>query len=124
MIMAILGQGNGIIGDYMSDTFYATIWLTPYQKPTDPGNNPAYPTGSTQAASEIIKYTWERDQFEFITLKNFQHETKRQIIAAFFPELLEDKKNQKKVFTGISGHELMEYLMVRYENITKPIKYQ
>ena len=50
--------------------------------------------------------------------------TKKKIIAEVFTELLEEKKNRKKVFVGILGHELMEYLMVWYINITIPIKEQ
>ena len=32
--------------------------------------------------------------------------------------------NRKKGFAGISGHELIEYLMVWYRNIAKPINGQ
>ena len=101
---------------------YVVIYLTRYQKTTNSGNNPSYPTGSTQAAHKIIKYTWEHERFEFITCKNFQHTTKKKIFAAVLPKFLEDKKNSKKVFTGVSGHELMEYFMVRYSKIANPIK--
>ena len=122
--MSIGGQGNGLIGDYMPAALYATICPTPYQKPTNPGNNPYYPTGATQVTRESIKDIWERDRFEFVTRKNFQHAIKKQIIAEVSPEFLEGKNNWKKGFAGILGHELMEYLMVRYGNITEPIKDQ
>ena len=32
-------------------------------KYTNPGENTSYPTGSRQAACEIINYTWECNQF-------------------------------------------------------------
>ena len=34
-INSIVVQGNGVIGEYMSTTFYAKIFLTPYQKLND-----------------------------------------------------------------------------------------
>ena len=113
-----------MIGDYMPSTIYATILPTTYQNPTNTGKHTAYPTGVTQAAHKSIKDNWERNQFEFTTRENFQHAIKKQIIAAVLPEFIEEKKNRKKWFTGVSGYELMEYIMVRYVNITKPIKEQ
>ena len=55
------GQGNVLIGDYIPSMLYATICLTPYQKLTNPGNNPSYPTDATQVTRYITKDTWERD---------------------------------------------------------------
>ena len=66
-IPSIRGQGNRLIGYYMSPTLYARIFLTPYQKATNPDKSLSYPTGATQAACNIIKDTWERDLFEFVT---------------------------------------------------------
>ena len=93
-------------------------------KTNNPGNNISYPTGETQAAHEIIKDTWERNQFKFVTRRNCQHAIKKKIVAAVFPESIQEKKKQKKLFTGISVHELIEYIMVRYGNINEPIKQQ
>ena len=62
-IMSIGGQGNKLIGDYISATLYTTICLKPYPKPTNPGNNLACPTGATQAAYESIKDSWYGKRF-------------------------------------------------------------
>ena len=105
-------------------TLYATISTYPYQKSTDSGNNTAYPTGATQAEQKTIKDNRERDQLEFVIHKNFPHATNKQITTAALPELLEEKNNRKKGFTGVLVHELIEYLMVIYGNITEPIKEQ
>ena len=75
--MSIGGQGNGLIGDYMPAALYATICPTPYQKPTNPGNNPSYSTGATYLAYKSIKDNWERSQFEFVTHNNCQHLIKK-----------------------------------------------
>ena len=123
-IMLIGGQVNGMIGYYMLYTCYATIFLPSYQKPTNPANNPAYPTGATQAAQESIKDTWGCVRFGFIARDNFQHEIKKQIIATDSIEFPKEKKNLKKLFAGVSGNELMECLMVRYDKINEPIKDQ
>ena len=69
----------------------------------------------------MIKDTWERYQFKFATHEIFQHDIKKQIIAAVLPEFTE-KKNRKKGFTGVLVQRLMEYLMIWYGNIIKPIK--
>ena len=106
----------------MSATLNATIWLTPYQKFTNPGNNPYYPKGATQAAWKIIKDTWERDQFGFIICKKCQHLTKKNIIAEALPELLEEKIIESKLFAGILGHELMEYLRLLISKYFKRIE--
>ena len=68
----------------MSSKLYAKILLTPYQKPTNPGNNKPYPTGVMQVAHKSIKDTWERKKFEFVTSTNYQHVIKKQIIMAGF----------------------------------------
>ena len=71
-IMSIRGQGNGLIGDYMLSTLYARIFLTPYQKPTNAGNNPYYPIGATQVERKIIKDTWDHNRVEFVTREHCQ----------------------------------------------------
>ena len=53
-----------------------------------------------------------------------KHAINNKIITVVFPKLLERLKKQKKVFVGVFGQKMMEYLMVRYGNITKPMKYQ
>ena len=92
-ILSIGGKVNGLIGDYMSATLYATICSTPYQKSTNTGNNPAYPIGETQPARKGIKDNWEHIQFEIFSRKNCQHDIKKKIISAVFPKFLEKKKN-------------------------------
>ena len=86
--------------------------------------NAAYPTGATKSARESINDNWERDWLEFVTRNNFQDTIKKQIITDILLELLEEMNNKKKVFAGIPGHTLMEYIMVRYGKTTKPIKEQ
>ena len=88
----------------MLSTLYATIFPTPYQKPTNTGNNPSYPTESTEKTRDSTKDIWERNRFEFVNRKNFQHVIKNKIIAEFYPEFIKKKNNRKKVFAGVSGH--------------------
>ena len=61
-------------------------------KPTDPENNPSYPTVEAQVSRKIFNDAWERDQFESATRENFQHAIKNQIVAAVSPEFLEGKR--------------------------------
>ena len=57
-IPSIVGQGNGLIGEFLLSVLYKRICLTPYEKNSNPGNNPSYQTGTTQAARKSIKYIW------------------------------------------------------------------
>ena len=95
-ILSIGGQGKGVIWDYLSYTLYAKIWLAPYQKPTYSGDNTAYPTGKTQEACKIIKDSQECDRFELITRENFQHVINKQTTVEVLPELLNDKRTERK----------------------------
>ena len=81
-------QVNILVVEYMLSPLYVIIYLTIYQKPTSPGNNPTYPPGSTQAACNGIKDAWGGDQIEFIAHNNFQHAIKKQIIVAVSPEFI------------------------------------
>ena len=69
-ITSIGGQDNGLIGYYMPPTLYVAIYLIPYQKPTNKGNNPSYPTGATKEAHRSIKDYWEYGRFDFVTHEN------------------------------------------------------
>ena len=95
-ILSIGGQGNRLIGNYMSSTLYMKIFLTPIQKTNNPGVNLTYPIGSEQESRESINNKWERDIFEFLTRKNFQHTIKKQIIAVFLPEFIKEKITRRK----------------------------
>ena len=56
-IIPIKVQGNRLIGDYMSATLYAKLFLTPLQKQINPGNNPAYPTGKYKRHAKVSRIT-------------------------------------------------------------------
>ena len=60
-IISIRGQVNRMIGEYMLFTLYATMCPTPYQKPTDIGNNIAYSKRATQVTRKSIKDILERN---------------------------------------------------------------
>ena len=103
-------QGTGLIGEYIPYTLWATICLTPYQKPIKPGNNTSYPTGAIQDGTKIIKDTWEHDQLDFVTGENFQHAIKNKIIAAIFTEFIKEKTTRRK--------DLQAYRAMNWWNIS------
>ena len=117
MILSIRGQCNGLIRDYMLSMLYTKICPTLNQKPTNLGNNTSYPIGSTQQHEKVSRMSGSATDYSLSPARIDNMKSRIKSSRLFCPNF--SRKNYwKKEFTGISGHELIEYLMVWYGKIT------
>ena len=79
-VLSLIGQGNGLLGDYTTPTLYTTIYTNPYLTPHNPGTNATYPPGATMVARDNIKDNWKRDIIKYATRNIYQNTAEKMLI--------------------------------------------
>jgi hypothetical protein len=111
------GGNHGYLGLLLSPTTYATLSVTPFTDPLNPGVSPIIPVGASTAGIGAL----ERNHKESLRLwkeKNIVDEAlKKQIINTVETIFLKSINNYYSGYAGITARAMIEYLYTRYGSI-------
>ena len=114
-------RGNGQLGYLyltVKEAVLAILSSTPFTPPTNPGQHPVIPAGSTGPQIADIRRQHEEAFEEFKTYSNTDKALKSQLIAAVDEKFIRGLRNKYVGYANVTTLQLLNYLYENYAKIT------
>jgi hypothetical protein len=112
------GANHRHIGIITPAALYATLSVTPYVAPLDPGPIPIHAANATAAIRETDRLNHKAEQKLFNNHNNMNDALKTQIIDAVTDTYLGELRNSYTEYLGVTPRDLLDHLLEQYGRIT------
>ena len=114
-----LGGGqHGHIGLLMTPALYTTLSATAYVPPLNPGIQPTWPAGSSQANRDLATTQYKSAHFIYDQHGNMDTALKTQILDCIDDTYLNELRNKYTGYLGVTTRDVLDHLLDRYGKIS------